>query len=157
MPNLAEIIRKGLHKDEEGIIPDLKDAGMPASGLDRMAAVIAAFASKLLEILVPFYGADSEQGKRIMRARKTISPITQGVTIEDIGAVLKMLEGVFTGPGALPGGMGHMMEGMMRPTTGPSPLPPIPPEEERREGPASTPPGIRTRPGLGEILGERRV
>jgi len=99
--NLENVLKGRLAPEEVGAITDLKQAGMPVSGLERIASVICAMASKLLELVLPLYGADSEEGKRLMRAIRTLSPLTKGVRAEDIAAVLKVVETVITG-GTLP-------------------------------------------------------
>lgn len=133
MPNLAELFRRGGTSEEEaGIATDLKGAEMPASGIERIASVIAAMASKLLEILVPLFGSDSEQGKRILRSIRTLSPLTKGVKAEDIGAILKILENVVATRPISPETMETVkgmagMPGMPKREVTPSPLPAPPP------------------------------
>ena len=100
--NLAELLKEETSKEEEGMAEDLKKAGMPASGLERIGGIIASMASKLLEILVPVYGSDSEQGKRLLRAIRTIQPLTKGIKTEDITAVLQVLENIVAPKGTLP-------------------------------------------------------
>jgi len=100
---LENILKGKVAPEEAGTITDLKETGMPVSGLERVASVICAMASKLLELLLPLYGSDSEEGKRLMRAIRTLSPLTKGIKAEDIAAVLKVIETIISGtPGLTP-------------------------------------------------------
>ena len=120
--NLADILKEDVPRDEEGMAKDLKEAGMPASGLERIGGILASMASKLLEILVPLYGSDSEQGKRLLRAIRTLQPLTKGVRTEDIMAVLQVLENVVSPKGNLPPDVLAQVQGlaMSSPTVSPA-------------------------------------
>ncbi|MEM5861287.1 MAG: hypothetical protein QXJ20_02740 [Candidatus Aenigmatarchaeota archaeon] len=106
MPLTLEDILAGRVPEREeaspGLIPSLAETGAEPEGMKRMGKLAIAGAVKLLEIAIPIFGSDSEEGKKISRAIKTLSPLTKGIKDIDLSAILTMVPGHTPPPGMPP-------------------------------------------------------
>ena len=99
--DLAKILRTGEVPPEIRTTPSPL-TGVPTTeeetpaGVKRIGNLIVAGAIKMLEIILPIYGVESEEGRRIKRAISNLSPLSKGITTEDLLSFLKMLGEMLT-------------------------------------------------------------
>lgn len=71
---------------------------MPMEGVKKFLGVGSAIAAKVLELMLPLAGTNSEEGQRLQRALRTLNPLTKGVSLADIKGLFTMLQNVVTNP-----------------------------------------------------------
>ncbi len=102
-------------------------------GLKRIAATVVAISRKALEMALPVYGADSEEGRDILTAIGKLSKITKGIQTGDMhsvmqsmnalnpaqnGDLLSKLQGLLNKGGAVPGNIPNGQPGAPPPAPG---------------------------------------
>lgn len=145
MPLLGDIL-KGNPPTPQGQPSPEMDMG----GGQNIGKVLCAIASKLMEISLPIFGTNSEEGKRIERAIKAISIVHKEIKPEDIGAMMQMVQSALSS-GQVPSGAVGQQLGM----------PPMPPPQQGAMGGVPQMPGGQPTPqpqaaqgvGLGAMLG----
>lgn len=89
--------------ETSGLIGSM-DKEMSMDGAKKFLGVGVAIASKVLELLLPIAGTNSEEGQRLQRALRTLTPLAKGVNLSDIKGLFTMLQNVITQPS--PAGVG---------------------------------------------------
>ncbi len=64
---------------------------MPASGLKKVAGSVWALFSKISEAMLPLYGLNTPEGKKVASIIKQMNSLTEGATASDIGTAIKSL------------------------------------------------------------------
>lgn len=83
----------------------------PGEGLKKTGAIIAGICRKLLEVLLPLYGSESEEGAAVLKAIGALSKMTKGVETGDMNSILQSLMASL--PPGMKGGAGGDMANMI--------------------------------------------
>ena len=78
-------------QSQEGVIPNVPTENTQTAGMERVGNIIVAGAVKLLEFVLPIWGMESEEGKKIRRAIANLSSLSKGIETSDILGFIKML------------------------------------------------------------------